>query len=202
MIAVDIARARPAQRRTLEGNLDPRHRRDGLPTVLALGVEHEGAVRETRRKNADPAAKARWNRNRRFGDRDREFVAVPRKGTGSDDEPVRGPVNRAPPPLGHRPAFSGSAVQCYIDGAMIQRIADAAPPGPGIVGRKDAADEGDQRQPVAAVVAQRIDIPPGIATRCHRLVEARSAIRLAAAWRPESAAIGTPGPGCALPPAR
>ena len=39
------------------------------------------------------------------------------------------------------------------------------------------------------------------AVRPYRDVEARSLTRLRAAVRPESAAIGIPGPGCALPPA-
>ena len=34
------------------------------------------------------------------------------------------------------------------------------------------------------------------------MVKPRLAIRAAAACRPDMAAIGTPGPGCTLPPAR
>jgi hypothetical protein len=53
-----------------------------------------------------------------------------------------------------------------------------------------------------AVIAERIDIPPEITTRRDRLVESRCAISVAAASWPDIAAIGTPGPGCTLPPAR
>ena len=51
------------------------------------------------------------------------------------------------------------------------------------------------------IVAQGIDIPPEITTRRDFLVKPRSAISVAAANRPDMAAIGTPGPGCTLPPA-
>jgi hypothetical protein len=52
------------------------------------------------------------------------------------------------------------------------------------------------------VVAEGVDVPPEITTLCDRLVESRCAISVAAAKRPDMAAIGTPGPGCTLPPAR
>jgi hypothetical protein len=55
---------------------------------------------------------------------------------------------------------------------------------------------------MAAVVADRIDVPPAISTRLDRRVEPRCAISVAAASRPDIAAIGTPGPGCTMPPAR
>ena len=53
-----------------------------------------------------------------------------------------------------------------------------------------------------AVVAEGVDVPPEITTLRDRLVESRCAISVAAASRPDMAAIGTPGPGCTLPPAR
>jgi hypothetical protein len=55
---------------------------------------------------------------------------------------------------------------------------------------------------VPAVVAEGVDIPPEITTRRDRLVEARCPSSVSAASRPDIAAIGTPGPGCTLPPAR
>jgi hypothetical protein len=78
----------------------------------------------------------------------------------------------------------------------------AAAPTEGVVGREDTAQEGDQRNAVLAVLTQRIDIPPDIAVQRDLAVESRSAISADAASRPESAAIGTPGPGWVLPPAR
>ena len=104
--------------------------------------------------------------------------------------------------LGHGPALAADAVEDRVERAVMRGVAGAAAAGQCIVGREDAADEGDQRKPAAAVLAQGIDIPPDIAVRCYRLVEARSASTQAAAIRPERAAIGTPGPGCVLPPAR
>jgi hypothetical protein len=52
------------------------------------------------------------------------------------------------------------------------------------------------------VVAEGVDIPPEVAPGRDRLVEPRLAITAAAASCPDIAAIGTPGPGCTLPPAR
>jgi hypothetical protein len=74
--------------------------------------------------------------------------------------------------------------------------------GPGVVRREDAADEGDDAQSVVAVVADGVDVPPEIAAGRDRLVESRCASSVAAALCPDSAAIGTPGPGCTPPPAR
>jgi glycosyltransferase involved in cell wall biosynthesis len=51
-------------------------------------------------------------------------------------------------------------------------------------------------------VGERIDRPPAEAAGRDPAVEARSAITLSAACRPESAAMGTPEPGCTPPPAR
>jgi hypothetical protein len=47
-----------------------------------------------------------------------------------------------------------------------------------------------------------VDVPPEIAAVGYRRIERWSSARLAAANRPEMAAIGTPAPGCVLPPAR
>lgn len=71
-----------------------------------------------------------------------------------------------------------------------------------VVRRKHAADKGDDRDAVLAVCAQRVEVPPGIAAMRDRDVEARSAKRLRAALRPDNVAIGTPAPGCVLPPHR
>ena len=52
------------------------------------------------------------------------------------------------------------------------------------------------------VVTHGVDIPPKVAPVWNVLVEARLAITASAARCPDKAAIGTPGPGCTLPPAR
>lgn len=82
------------------------------------------------------------------------------------------------------------------------RISLSAASSPGVVGGEDATDQRDDGDAVLSVVAQCIDIPPLIGIVGQRLIETRSAVTLAAASRPDSAAIGTPGPGCVLPPAR
>lgn len=94
------------------------------------------------------------------------------------------------------------AVKRDIDGAVLLRIGRALAQGARIIRREDAADEGDDDEAEAPVIAQGVDIPPAIAARRNRGIEARSAIRLEAASEPDSAAIGTPGPGWMLPPQR
>ena len=81
-------------------------------------------------------------------------------------------------------------------------IGTAATSRPCVIGREYAADKGDDGEGVAPIVAYRIDIPPGIAAGRNLPVEARSASTASAAKRPDNAAIGTPGPGCTLPPAK
>ena len=95
--------------------------------------------------------------------------------------------------------MAGSTVEGDVDGAVVERVATA---GPGVVGREHAAQHGDDGKAMATVVAQRVDVPPEVAARRDRPVEPRSASSAAAAIRPERAVIGTPGPGCTLPPAR
>jgi hypothetical protein len=119
------------------------------------------------------------------------------KRAGPDREMLAGTRERAGAALGHRPARA-LTVKGDIDRAMILRRASAAPC---VIGRKDAADEGDDGQAMLPVVAEGVDVPPDIAAGGDRRIEARSyfidrsEIIASAAWRPDSAAIGTPGPG-------
>ncbi len=98
--------------------------------------------------------------------------------------------------------MAGLAIQRHVERTVIFRIGTSPAAPEGIVGREHTADKADDGEAMLAVIAQRIDIPPAVATGRNRRIEARDAIRLSAARRPESAAIGTPGPGCTLPPAR
>jgi hypothetical protein len=111
-------------------------------------------------------------------------------------------LHLVPTPFGHRPATSGTAIKRHIQGAEVFGVAAAEAAGEGVVGREDAADKSDDAEAVLSVVAQGVDIPPEITTLRDRLVESRCAISVAAAKRPDMAAIGTPGPGCTLPPAK
>ncbi len=54
--------------------------------------------------------------------------------------------------LGHRPALIAFIVKRDIEGAVVKGIA-AALAGQGVIGRENAADEGDDREPVAAIRA-------------------------------------------------
>ena len=65
------------------------------------------------------------------------------------------------------------AIERDIDRAMVLRRAS---PAPGVIGREHAADEGDDRQAEPAVVAERVDVPPGVAAGTNRRVETRSEI--------------------------
>ena len=62
--------------------------------------------------------------------------------------------------------------------ACAEIVANRTPPRPGVIRRKNAADKGDHRQrkrrAVRLRIAQRIDIPPGIATGTDRRVERRA----------------------------
>lgn len=95
-----------------------------------------------------------------------------------------------------------ATVQGDIQGAVIVGIAVPEAACCRVVGRKNTTDERNERDRISAVVAYAVDIPPNVAILRDGLAEVRSSTMLAAASRPDSAAIGTPGPGCVLPPAR
>lgn len=111
-------------------------------------------------------------------------------------------IQGARPPLGHRPAGSGTAIQCDIHGTVIFRRHRSLFSGPGIIWRKHTADQGDDGYAVAAIVAESVQIPPGIAIGPYLDVQPWSAIRQSAAICPDRLAVGIPDPGCTLPPAR
>jgi hypothetical protein len=82
---------------------------------------------------------------------------------------------------------------------VVERI---AAPALQVIRGEDASDETNDREAELSVIRDRIDIPPGIAARRNRAVESRSFSKVAAASRPDKAAIGTPAPGWVLPPAQ
>ena len=94
------------------------------------------------------------------------------------------------------------AIERHVQRAEILRLASAPASRARVIGREHAAHEADDGEAMAAIVAQAVEIPPTVAALRDRSIEARNASRLSAARRPESIAIGTPGPGCTLPPAR
>ncbi len=128
--------------------------------------------------------------------------AVPRQLAWTDRKSAHRAADRMTRPLGHGPTICAFAIDRNIDRAMVERIGNAFAPSQGIIRRKHTADESDDGDAALAVVAQRVDVPPRIAVGVDHPCEVRSASRLEAAERPDRAAIGTPGPGCVLPPAR
>ena len=84
----------------------------------------------------------------------------------------------------------GADIHC----AGVERVRASGPAAP--------EGDGDDGGALSPVVAGRIETPAGGAAGRNGAVEARSAITLSAACRPESAAMGTPEPGCTPPPAR
>ena len=153
--------------------------------------------------NCHPAAHPHWDRHIDFVKVDRQRLAVPLQAARANAALVCAPRQLAAATFGHGPALAGLSVQSHIDGAVVFRVSHAAISGacPSIVGRKHTAHKGDDGQAILPVIAQRVDIPPEITTRRDDLVKPRSAINVAAAKRPDMAAMGTPGPGCTLPPA-
>jgi len=103
--------------------------------------------------------------------------------------------------LSHRPTPL-TTVKRNIKSAMIFRIALRVLAGSLIIGRKHTADKADNRQSVLAVITERVNIPPAITVLVYGRIKARSCNSASAARIPANAAIGTPGPGCVLPPAR
>lgn len=69
-----------------------------------------------------------------------------------------------------------------------------------IMGRENRADEDDGRYGIAPAVADAVDVPPEVAPMSDGPVKPRSSAIARAQMADESAAIGTPAPGCTLPP--
>ncbi len=174
-------------------------RGDGAPAMAAGMVDQCGVAGERARGDADLAADRAREREAALVDGDDQAVAVPFQVAGADRQMMRRTFGL--PAFGHRPG-GWLAVEGDVERAVAKRVGGAVSSGEAVIGREDAAEEGDQGDAVGAIVAERVDIPPDIAVRRDRAVEARSSIRADAASRPERAAIGTPGPGWVLPPAR
>ncbi len=166
------------------------------------GIQRERVVSQGSGVQAHLAANPCRPGHRDFVDGNNQGIAIPADRTRPDRELARLLAHRGATALDHAPALAARTVQGHIDGAVVEWIGRAGSARPGVIGRKYAADEGDHRQAVLAVVAQRVQIPPGVAVRPYRRVETQSASIASAAWCPDSAAIGSPGPGWTLPPAR
>jgi hypothetical protein len=202
MIDVAVAVAEPSRCGLTKFDLHPCTRSERPPAVAFGCVEHKSIARQRRRIDPYGPLKTRRERIGDFVDPKRKRLTVPVDAARANDELVRGSSDSATAAFSHRPALAGVAVECDVQCAMVERVGTPEPARKRVVRGKHAADEGNERDAAFAVVAQCIDVPPGIAVLGDDAVKVRSPIRLAAAIHPDSAAIGTPGPGCALPPAR
>ena len=130
---------------------------------------------------------------------DYQPVLVPAHCAAADRQGIALLHRVLPAAFGHHPPRATLAVKRDVQAAVIERIVTAAAL---VVGRKDAADKTDYRQPILLVIAERIDIPPAVALRWNHRVEARSDNTALLARCPDKAAIGTPAPGWVAPPAQ
>lgn len=202
MIAVEIGTALPRYVWAIHLHLDTRTRRDGLPMVTtgriqfkAAFVEHFGVQNDLPLHPPPP-----WNAEPdiTFFNVDYQSVFVPAHGAWPDAERIALLPCVARTPFGHHPTGTLS-VQSDVQAAMVRRnIATRFL----VIRREDAADKTDNGQPVASVIAERVDIPPAVALRWYHGVEIRSDSRASLAWAPDKAAIGTPAPGWVAPPAQ
>jgi hypothetical protein len=127
---------------------------------------------------------------------DGQRLAVPMHRARPDLEVAGIARHRAAAAFGHHPAVL-RAIERDIERGMVERI---APPALLVIGREDRAQKGDDCQPVLPVVADRVDIPPGIAACRDVFIEARSFAITRAASCPDKAAMGTPAAGWVAPP--
>jgi len=173
--------------------------------MATVRIEREGAVAERVGPHVHLASDPAWDWRCHLINVDCQPRAVPFERARPNREDVACPRRRMLAALRHGPAIAAQVapltwrVKRNVDRAMVARI---AAPAPRIIGRKYASYECDDGDALTSVSAEAVEVPPMVPTRLNRLIEAKSAIRRFAAKRPDHAAIGTPGPGCTLPPAR
>ena len=136
--------------------------------MRARRIDPEDVTVERARLQPDLSAHGQGHRRTVFGNVDDQRAALPAKRTRADAQTCFIRLQIAAAALGHGPAWMAAPIEGEIDGAMIRRI---GAPGPGIIGREDAADEGDQREAILAVAAEAVCVPPGIAARRRGRVE-------------------------------
>lgn len=203
-VGVVITVAAPAQAQLGDVDLQVALGLHGPPAVVAALVEGDGggAGAEVAAQPQGAAQAARASRPREGGgvlvEGERQLISRAGQARGADRE--RGGLAGvgAPVVLGEDP-LAGAAVEAVegdVEGDVLARVALGA----GVARRKDRADEGDGRQAIAPARAEPVEVPPGVSARRERQVAPRSCHKVFSAMRAERAAIGTPAPGCALPP--
>ncbi len=133
------------------------------PFVMAGCVEGDDGVTKRFWMQADLAANPGWQRGGDFVDVDAQCRAIPMHGAWADLEALRGLRDGGIGALGHRPALAAFSVQRHVDRTKIMRIAAPLPSGPGVIGGKHTADEGDDGDARLTIVADAVDVPPAIA---------------------------------------
>ena len=126
-----------------------------------------------------------------------QLMAIPVQTARTNLVVVRASMDVLTAALRHGPTLAALAIQSHIQCAIVFWIGHPTLKASRqrVVRRKNAPYKSNDGQTMFAIVTQRIDIPPEITTRRDGLVKPRSAISVAAASRPDMAAIGTPGPG-------
>jgi hypothetical protein len=132
----------------------------------------------------------------------RETVGGRVQGRGAEGERIAATVGDEP--LVHHPGPAFGTRERHVQGTERQRIGLPGGAGAGrrVGRREDAADEGDHGQRRAAVVRDDVGVEPEVPVVRGRQVEGRSAQSASAARCPLAVAIGSPAPGCTVPPAR
>lgn len=112
-------------------------------------VEREVVALSNVRRESDLAPEARRQGNGDLVDIDHQRVAFPVEGAWTNGEVVRPIIQCIFAAFGHRPACFGS-VECDIDRDVVIRVFATRP---GVVGREDRTDKGDDRKAIAAIIA-------------------------------------------------
>lgn len=157
-----------------EAGLGAAKRGDGTPSMAASAVQGMNLPKDRTRFDLDGPAQPSGHRHRPFIDLDDQPPIAPAHAARADGDVAGGTVQIMPTPFRHRPFLASGPIKDGVDADMMLRIAPAAAPGQGVPGREDAADESDDGERMASVVAQRIDIPPGIAAFGNLAVEMQS----------------------------
>ena len=190
--------SRPQRRRCqLDGDIADRCPR--VPCVALIRLQGEGPADAQSRGEGDRSAHTARQRRTTLVNVETDGPPVPHHPARSQAQRVRRTHQCRLAPFRQRPPTYAGPVEAHIETHVIKR---PPPSRPRIVGREDRTQHGDQGEAEAAVRADRVCVPPGVAARRNLAVEARSVSSCRAAIIPESVAIGTPAPGCALPPAR
>ena len=180
-------------------HLDARDRGERAPEVAVIGGQGDLGLGNRGGGQGDGAFNAgNEGQGGDFINGDDQFAADPCHGRGADLQGITALAQGAAATVCHGKAATG-AIGGDVDAGVVLRVTPARPR---IPRRKDRAYEADDADGFGAIVADPVDVPPCVTIGCDLNPEIRTVSIAAAACSPDSAAIGTPAPGCAPPPAR